>query len=127
MVFAEYYEKICTPLSVNVSIILAQSNVWNTIVKLFFKHSALPRGVTLNRNYSSWKSACPATLWQLKALYMSSEYIYIRFQSCKAIFETLLRLAVAGNIVFCINTVRNHYKLPLRRYNKLNLYGARFC
>jgi hypothetical protein len=43
------------------------------------------------REYSTrfpvrWISS--ATLWQFKTLYMSSEYIYISFQSCKTFFET---------------------------------------
>jgi hypothetical protein len=32
------------------------------------------------------KSLCFATLWQLRTLDMSSEYIYISFQSCQALF-----------------------------------------
>jgi hypothetical protein len=52
---------------------LPHSNIWNTILKLFFKHPALPFEVTLNRNYPRKNSVCFATLWHLKTLYMSSE------------------------------------------------------
>jgi hypothetical protein len=56
--------------------------------KLFLTHPALPLEVSLNRNYRRQNSAWFATLWEFKTLYMSPEYICIRFQSCKALFET---------------------------------------
>jgi hypothetical protein len=56
------------------------------IVKLFLKHPALPVEVRLNRKYRMKTLVCFATLWQFKTLYMSSEYIYISFQSCETLF-----------------------------------------
>jgi hypothetical protein len=35
---------VCTPLSINVFVILDYSNIWNTIVELFLKHLELKLG-----------------------------------------------------------------------------------
>jgi hypothetical protein len=50
-----------------------QSNIWNTIVKLFLEHPALSWKATLNRNNASSNSVYYATLRQFKVLYKSSE------------------------------------------------------
>jgi hypothetical protein len=41
---------VCTHLSVNFFVTL-RSNIWNTIVEPFLKHTELPMEVTMNRNY----------------------------------------------------------------------------
>jgi hypothetical protein len=43
---------------------------------------------------------CFATLWKFKTLYMSFEYIYISFQSCKAPFETPYMKKDCGNCMY---------------------------
>jgi hypothetical protein len=91
---------------------------------------------TLNHKYPRWNSVCFATLRQFKALCMSSEYIYISFQYCKALFKhpvlcleyrTVLKWIKNARIRFQWHELqaRNHYRGLQLRSIFVSIYNGR--